>query len=204
MNKLRSLSLVLAVLVGLQAFSWAQTQYIPGSGQALAVYNPSNAASVDIVNVISPACDRYRADISLIPATDDVELWIRTDSNGGASPDAGASDYAWATSGHVSNTSGHNEADDADSEMAIGENTATVSVGNAAAEGIFGSIYIDRIGSATKWPAIRWDIVYIDAGGRIVRTAGGGSRLATAAINMMQLLFESGNVAEGKVSVFCQ
>lgn len=169
----------------------------------LASYNPSAAASVDITSVIGANYDVYDIFVQLFPATDDVELWVRTDDANGVSFDAGANDYRHGSSGFTDNAgaTGFTSTGAGTSAIKIGEDTAGQSVGNAAAEGCAGQIRLCRVGSATLHPLFSFDVMAVNANGNTVRFVGGGSRSNGAAINAVQLLFESGNIASGRVIV---
>jgi hypothetical protein len=79
---------------------------------------------------------------------------------------------------------------------------ATLAVGNATGEHIMFEITITNCASATQPKLIRHDITWQAATGTYVQGQGGGASTATAAVNGLQLLFESGNIASGDVTLY--
>lgn len=163
----------------------------------LATYSPSSAASVDITGILTSAYEKYRIEFSLLPATDDVELWLRTDSNGGASFDSAANNYRY---NELSST---NVLAVQDTEIVLaGGAAANGSVGNATGEGVAGTIIIHGLGSATLYPMITSHASAVCADALVRNMACSGIRESAAAIDAVQLLFESGNIASGTVRVY--
>ena len=169
---------------------------------ALGFATPAAASTVDFTSGITGTYAKYLLVWDLIVSTDDVELWVRTDSNGGASFDAGASDYGWSsavwdTGGGISVTDG----DAADSELRISGNlTATGGIGNAAGEGTVG-FFLFSVGSATSFPRGVGLSAFTSAAGTGTHSAVGGTRLSAAAINAIRVFPESGTIT-GTISLF--
>lgn len=169
----------------------------------LAEYTPSSTASVDITSVITASYDWYEIHFDLIPVTDDVALWVRTDSNNGASFDAGASNYAFITqTGRPGDTSSANDSASVAQMTLTRQGGSGAAVGNAANEHIVGMIRINSKGSGSLYPMLTWNGGYFDASTRNHYFVGSGSRQAAAAIDAVQLLFSSGNISSGTVRVF--
>lgn len=163
----------------------------------LQTYSPSAAASVDITSIISASYSTYLIKFALVPATDGADLWIRTDANNGASFDSGASDYGY----HGVNNTGTTTVTGAGSDAAAQILVTTTGVDDAL--GSAGSIWIDTLGSGTRYPQLTFSVSYMDDNGTAhVWRNGGGSRLTAAAINAVQLLFSSGNIASGTVRIY--
>lgn len=168
----------------------------------LASYAPATASSVDITSVMSSTYQRYRIVGFLRPATDDVELWVRTDDANGASFDAGASDYDWTNVGDQASAGGFNQRITADTKMMIGHQTGTYSVGNASGEGIVFDILITAQQAGTMHALMSHKSTFVSATGYTTTIAGGARRLSTTVINAVRLLFESGNIASGVVVIY--
>jgi len=140
----------------------------------------------------------------LRPATDDVNLFLRTDSNGGASFDAGASDYGtvWQTLAATNSSS----TDGTIGQIYIAFNgTGLNSIGNDAGYAIQFHIRF-TLGSANEFPYFISEAIYSMAtsDNRPARVDSGGTRNSAEAINAVQLLFDSGNVAAGDVTLYGQ
>lgn len=167
----------------------------------LAEYTPAAAASVDITSILSASYDVYQIVFDLVPATDDVELYVRTDTNNGASFDAGATNYAYfTTTDRPGDSSNENSA--GANAVVLANTNAGAGVGNAANEHITGVITITSRGSGTLYPLLTYEGAYLDASTRLRRSEGTGSRLAAGAIDAVQLLFSSGNISSGTVRVY--
>jgi hypothetical protein len=141
---------------------------------------------------------------SFVPATDDVELWLRTSTNGGSSYDAGASDYAYA---NMRGRSGVSTADTVVSNGAAqiivaGVNSATFAVSNVAAEGGANCEIMLYNQSALEHTRIRIDSTFVGAQGDEIRFAGAGRRLAAQDTDAIRILFESGNIASGSYALY--
>lgn len=141
-----------------------------------------------------------------MPASDDVELYLRTDSSNGASFDAAASDYAFGGTG-ISESAGGltNACSGAGTPQAfisLNSTTATAAVGNASNEGCAGIITIEKKGDSSAWPIIGYEVNYLDASSRARYNKGSATRRTAATINAIQLLFESGNIASGTVKIY--
>lgn len=172
------------------------------TGRPLAVYTPTAVASLDITSVITSLYPKYRISIErLIPASNDVELYIRFDTANGASFDTDAT-YRFAQTGLRSTTATAllYQGNAVDS-IRIGEDQANLSIGSGAAEGISGEIMIEHVGSVSVYPLLTWRFNYVISDVVFVNSGAGGK--ATAAVhNAVQLFFEAGNIASGIVRVY--
>ena len=165
--------------------------------------SPSGVASVDFTTGISSTYNVYLIVGNLKPATDDVELWLRTDANGGASFDATAGDYKYsATMVDSGGTTLLNS--NSDTELVVAGNTAASrSVGSDADQGAGFAIWMYTPASAAFAKRFVWQSGYEQADdGAWICCNGGGMRNNTSAINAFQLLFESGNIASGHVALY--
>lgn len=136
--------------------------------------------------------------INVVPATNAVNLLMRMDTNGGASFDAGATDYAYATDGirtdaavSTNNSAGAN---------AITLCNTTIS-NSAPAGGYNGWIKLMSLKATDRHKMINW-LSNFPATTAIftVCTGHGNSLSATlrdAAVDAVRLLMSSGNIASG-------
>ena len=150
----------------------------------------SNAATLDITDLII-AYRAYRLVFDdLLPASDAVNFNLRTDANNGASFEAGASDYSYslihfATGGAVSGTA-------ANTSTAI---VLFVNIGSGAGEEASGIITIfNPMGTGSK-TQIKSEGTYLNDSGNATIVNGGGGRATAEANNAFQLLFSAGNIS---------
>jgi hypothetical protein len=167
---------------------------VAGSWVHIGSASPSAVAAVGFTNL--SAYRMLRLTGFLQPAADAVDLYLRTDSDNGASYDAGASDYAWNwVRGSVSTTLAGEDTADA----SIPVNTSG-SIGNAANEGITFEVLITQFNSSSHaWVLVTTHL--LNSTGVGVTAALGGRRLSTTARNAIQLAFSSGNIASGLVTL---
>jgi len=175
-----------------------------GGGSAglthIATITAAAASSVDFDGSLDGTYDRYVViGTDVHPATDNVELWIRTDSSGGASYDSGASDYSWSTAGKnagggsVSGTSSNT----ADAQINATGTASESNMGNVAAEVGMITVEINNPAGTTynKWITWLFGWQGISGGPQLAVVAGGACRLNTAAIDSIQFLMSSGNIS---------
>lgn len=168
----------------------------------LATYSPSTAASVDITSVFSGTYTCYFITFELSPATDDVEVYLRTDTSNGASFDSGASDYRYAMSYNADGGASGTRVSTGNTQIQIGNASAAGSVGNAAGEGVAGFLQVFT-GSASRFPVINGHGGWFNASaGNLYRWELSAARNSAATINALQIFFETGNIASGTVKVY--
>jgi len=166
-------------------------------GFLLNTYTPSGAASVDITSQITSTYDRYAIWFDLRVATDNVTLYLRTDSSNGASFDSGATDYQYAGNTSLSNAT----------SAAYGSGGATQilltgsGIGNATNEGASGVIWLTFRGSASMYPQFVTDVAFADLSTNLKTSRGSGFRANAAAIDAVQILTSSGNLS-GTVRIY--
>lgn len=135
------------------------------------------------------------------PATDDVELWIRTSTDGGSTYDSGAGTYAWQLTTGYSATSVSAYGSASDTKIGMTSTSATWGTDNAAASAVCGTVRLNNPSAALNCK-LSFDTVYgSDAGGNHC-VAGGGRRIAAADVDAIQFLFESGNITSGTIYMY--
>jgi len=141
---------------------------------------------------------------NVLPATDDTSLFVRTRQDGQGSFDNGASDYNWAISGVRTDGGGGSSADAADSEieMSVLNLGAGVGVDNAGA-GWSGQVWV-RSTTATGVPTtVTFQGTYdFNSSGSAWAGGGTGKRIASHAIDGVQFLSSSGNLASGTIKIY--
>jgi len=162
----------------------------------LSVQTASSSASLNFINIGNYAFVEFII-VDLLPATDDVELWIRTSTNNGSSYDSGASDYGWA---HLGRTGGTTQAvsTGTDSKIILCQGAAGLDVSNVSGEGVSGSLRLyNPTGTTSR--RITHQIGFINGNGAQTTYTGTGSRLTAADVDAVQFLFSSGNIASGTI-----
>lgn len=133
----------------------------------------------------------------LLPATDAVNLYLRTSTDNGSSFDSGSGNYNWAVLQSLVGTEGASGSN-GDTEIQINKET----IGSGSGEGISGRIVLYDP-SASAFTKATWEVVYRRASNQdVCAIAGGGMREDTTAVDAVQLLFSSGNIASGEVRVY--
>ena len=156
----------------------------------------SAAATYNFTSFTAGSYEHYQFVLqNLIPVTDNVELNCRTSTDGGSSYDSGGSDYSWGVwSGTIDN-------DTADSEIALtGDDGYTV--GSAANEsGISGNIWL-HAPHTTSYTHVSAVLAFLGADGVMTRVICSGLRASAADVDGFQVLFSSGNIESGTITVY--
>lgn len=187
----------LGYLSGVTSAIQTQINAAGGGFALLNTYTPSGAASVDVTSQITGTYDRYLIAYDLRVATDNVNLYLRTDSNNGASFDSGATDYQYA--GNNTSSAGTNAAFGSTGAAQI--LLTQTGVGNATNEGVSGVIFLTFKGSASMYPQFVFDTAFANLSTNFNTSRGGGFRASAAAIDAVQLLTSSGNLT-GTVRIY--
>lgn len=132
----------------------------------------------------------------VIPATDAVTLHLRTDTNNGASFDAGASDYNWVNVGGNTAVAFSSE-DTADSEIQLAGSTTA---GNATGEGVSFNILLTEFNQA-QYMYLTGTSCNTNPSGTVISYATAGRRISSSARDAFQIFFSSGNIASGFINV---
>ena len=172
-----------------------------GSMVLLASYSPSAAASVDITSVLVAPYKTFIIKCrNLLPATNDVALWLRTSTDNGSSFDVAG--YHYTTQAKDTTPTDRSTEATAASAINLTATTTNGGVGNAATEGISCTIeLIDPLGTTFR-KAAEFKGHYITPLGIFTTFNGMGVRAATADVDAVQILFESGNIVSGEVRVY--
>ncbi len=159
----------------------------------------SSDATIDVTDVIGSHVMYKFFWSDVVPATNNREFWMRTDSDNGASFDAGTSDYGWAVHAVSMATSPAHvvTADNADAQMKL-------SVGSGNSANHFQSYEITLFNpSGTEYTKMKWEGDRTNSGGLRLHEMGAGIRLSAADVDAVQFLFSSGsNIASGTLKVY--
>jgi len=164
-------------------------------------HTASSSASLDFTTCISSTYDEYRIEfIDVLPATDNVELYLRMSTNGGSSYDAGAAAYAnVAIRWHSGNNGGYTGGTAAFIRCSAGDNVSN----SATWGGVAGSLTLYNPASATAYKRVTGLVAHGDNTDAVLEQAWlSGAYLSTTAVNAFQFLFSSGNIASGTIRVY--
>lgn len=125
------------------------------------------------------------------PATDNVELWLRTSSDGGSTYDASAGNYRHSTTVTAEGGGNTSLSSSSDTEMVVNN-----VLGNATDELSSGEVILFNP-SAAKRCVVTWHMLGTDTAGFSRQACGGGIRLSAADVDAIRFLFSSGNIASG-------
>lgn len=132
----------------------------------------------------------------LIPATDNQALWIRLGDSSGI--DSGASDYRY-----------HAQTADSSAAAYAGINSSGAAqlvtgtgVGNASGEAFSGTYFIGSPSDGSVYASVYGHASYLSAGTNTYIGTMSGHRNAVITLDRVQILFASGNITSGRMSVY--
>jgi hypothetical protein len=172
-----------------------------GSGGAwvkISSVSASASASVSFTGLSSTYAAYVVVIGNLVPATDGANLLMRTDENGGASYDAGASDYRYSYISLLDNGATPGGARSAGATAMQLSDT----IGNAGEENVSGFVYLHHT-AGTRGFTSNWSLGRYDTGGSYRADIGGGTRVSvTTAIDAVQFLMSAGNITSGAFTLY--
>jgi hypothetical protein len=168
-----------------------------GSLVLIASATASNSASVDFTSGINSAYDEYIVTFAnVLPATDNVDLWLRTSTNGGSSFDSAAGSYQYVSQGLVAPTTVSNIGSSGDTKCVLSSG-----VGNAAGAGVSGRLTLYQPSAATQ---VRFTALAsaVTAANLLRLDTSSGHRHTAADVDALRFLFSSGNIASGAFHLY--
>ena len=175
---------------------------VPASGGAWNLINTavaSNSASLTITGLDSTYDTYAIAWSDMVPATNEVALELRMGDASGIDDSAG--DYTWHCE-RLGESTTVNTYSASSSTSAEEINLGSRATGNSAGRGNGGLIYLSRPGDGTMHPTISGTYSSLNGTGLL---GGGhviGQRKAVITLDRVQVLFASGNVASGRLTVW--
>jgi len=158
----------------------------------------SASATIDFTSSIDSTYAAYKIIITgCRPATDATVLRCRT-GNGG-SFDSGAADYAWGFVNKLGTTTNSGIGDVSDAQIDMMND-----MGNATTESVNLEVTLHSPANSALFTQIEWSLAGLtdNIGNGQQYTAGGGSRLEAAIVDRIQFLTSSGNIAEGRFTLY--
>lgn len=176
-------------------YEYLSTLEIPAGVTLLDSQTASTSATLDFTTGIDDTYDVYLFElVNITPASDGVELNLRISQDSGSTWKASANNYEWRqdmTSGSSSTSA---------TEIQIGEN-----LGNAAAESYCGTVRLYNPSNTTKHKLFAGMSTHWNNAGTTLlelQACAGSYNADTAAINGVQFLMSSGNIASGTIYLY--
>ena len=140
---------------------------------------------------------------NVLPATDGVDAWIRTDSAAGDAGDSGSSDYAYSQIGINGNNSQQTTLSTGAAQILLTGASATDQVSNVA-PGIYGTIDFYDFNQSGAETSILWNLSYEDESvpDGLFTMIGAGKRNAAHISDFILFQFSSGDIASGYLEVW--
>jgi len=162
----------------------------------------SSSAQIDFTTGLDDTYDAFVFHLSnVIPATDDVELWIRAGT--GAGPTYQTANYRWAVGMTSNGGSAIHAGSAAGSSIVLTSNAASDSIGNAAGEAGWDGVVRFSNPDGSVYKMFSFNGAYTRADGSIIPVAGAGAYVgATSAITGVRFMMETGNIASGRISLY--
>jgi hypothetical protein len=181
--------------------AWLLTD--PAGLVRLAYGSVNNVATLDFV--LTSWTSKYRNFSfklsGLVPVTDAVGFQCRFSTDGGATYNAGATDYDYAAQGTIDTAVAASLGSGGAALLAI---ASTATVGNGTGEGISASIELWKPTSAVLWNRITYLSYFISSAATPAGTAigGGGAREAAQDTDAIRFMFSSGNISVGDYALY--
>lgn len=169
-------------------------------GKLIQTQAPAAVATLDFLLGFDGTYSRLAFEGFLRPATDDVELWTRISDDAGASWEADAGDYRYSVVAVDDGGTNRYRTSPGATEIRWCTADATLAVGNAADERIQFLLMLHNPNSAALKKMLNLWGSYIASTGALVNSLGAAQVVAPAAVTGLRFMFESGNIAEGRVS----
>lgn len=164
--------------------------------ELVATASASSSATVEFSGLSSTYAAYKVVYTDLTPASDAVNVMMRTGTGGGPTYDSGATDYVWS---YYSSWQGgsFNTVDASDSEIHISD-----TVGTGTSEVANGEVVIYDPSQSSKYHMVYTTSRMINSAGNHFATMGGGTRVSTTAVTGVQFFVSSGNISTGEFRLY--
>lgn len=165
----------------------------------------SNDATVEFTTGIDDTYDRYEIEmISVIPATDSVNLHLKTSSDGGSTFDSGASDYAYVVRYTYEFSGGDVNTATSSSSSLINYLSGNANVGNASGESLHVRLNINDPSNSSTKTIMEYVATKVGAAGTHLYDHNVGTivRKEDAIVDAIQFYFSSGNISSGTFKLY--
>lgn len=171
----------------------------PVAKRKIETQTPSGASSADFTSSFG----NHKAHVfvlhNVIPAADDVELFLRTSSDGGSTWDSGASDYEWSADIVRGDGTSAVVSTENDAKIIAAESGSTAGVGSAAGEdGVSGTVKVYGTGLA-KRTMVTGEVTLMNRDGNQVGFDLNARRDAAEDVTGVRFLFNTTNIESGTI-----
>jgi len=168
----------------------------------LATKTASASATLDFTEFNNAVYNWYEFELENVkPATDGVYLRARVSSNGGATYDAGASNYQYM--GYACGSGGLQNHQSTGAIAIALTYVSAVNIGNAAAElGVTGIVKVYNASLSAGYTRLFATLEYDDTATTVVNMGLSGSRRAAQDTDAVQFLMSSGNITSGTIRMY--
>lgn len=167
----------------------------------LATQTASASATIDFTSSIDATYNEYEIHIlNANPATDGVQLHMRTSTDGGSTFDSGATDYKYAGQAYYTGATANYNSTGA-AQLVLSSTGRTM--GNVSGEGYCGVVRLTQPSSATI-TRVDWTGSYCGTAGASEHAVvhGSGRRDSAADVDAIRFLMSSGNIASGEFKLY--
>jgi hypothetical protein len=92
--------------------------------------------------------------------------------------------------------------DNADAQIVLADDASTNHIGGAAGEGVGALVFLHCPGDSAVYPIISGHFIFLDNATRPVIGTVGGARLSAITLDRVQVLFSSGSIEVGRLTVW--
>ena len=175
--------------------SYDGSNYVPRGGMVLLASGTiSAAATLDLVlSSYATAYSGFLILTDLLPVNNGDALWLRFSTDGGSSYDAGASDYAYASSWFGSGSTGFDQSAGAAQLLLNGNSSNTVSMTSRT--------LLYDVEQVTNQRAL-YDSQGKNSSALVAHNIGGGVNLNGQDTDAVRFLYSTGNISSGRYSLY--
>ena len=160
----------------------------------------SNVASVSFTSIDSTYETYVFMLNNVVPASDGVQLLMRTSTDGGSSFDSTSGDYDQRSASI--NNSGTFESTGSTSADAMGLNQGGSNLGSASGESVSSVVYLFQPSNSSLFTTMSYTGIAIYNDGSARTQFGSGGRMATESVDAVQFLMSSGNLESGEINMY--
>ena len=185
-----------------QLFGFEMAGTLPGM-VLLSTATASASSSLNFTSLISSTYNSYKFILSDIrPATDDVELWLRTSTDNGSTYDSSANNYEWVQNNFTIGATPADAFEGSDTDTKIRLVNDSNKIGNNAAYTVCGEVNLYNPLGTVASKLIHARLRYRNNGGVGLISETWGHRDATSDIDAIRFLMSSGNITSGNIKMY--
>ena len=140
---------------------------------------------------------------NLVPATDNVFLFLRFSVDAGVSFLSGASDYSWGLAGNGGGAGSLVDGDIADNEITLTRDFDPGTLGNGSTESYNGFINIHNANQTTNVVCVSSNVGMLDRDAELAGFTNQGGLIANIdEVDAVQFLASSGNLTSGRITLY--